>query len=284
MKAVYDARGNVYAVAAPDDVRAVGVPLSADPATASRCRTLWTARAVAAFCGGERRIGAAVAKRHDTDGLLVGPFGAGETFDLLVVNTDGSLAERSGNGLTIFAQALADRGLVQPGVRFVLRAHHDAPGFGSPTTTEVEMVPGPGGKAAFWLDLGTPGFGADTVGAQGPSVAPVGDGRACRVARLVMLDAAWNRSVFVRVGNPHCVTFPSDPAQLPGIEALREPELHAVLARIAFASANHDENAGGDGDPCPAGVNLQWAAVLGGGPLAARVFERGEGATEPPSL
>ena len=82
----------LYAVAAPDDVRGVGVPLPADPATAARCRTLWTARAVAAFCGDERRIGALVAKRHDTDGLLVGPSGAGETFDLLVVNTDGTLA------------------------------------------------------------------------------------------------------------------------------------------------------------------------------------------------
>ena len=216
MTAVYDARGNVYAVAAPDDVRGVGVPLPADPATAARCRTLWTARAVAAFCGGERRSGAAVAKRHGTDGLLVGPFGAGETFDLVVVNTDGTLAERSGNGLTIFAQALTDQRLVQPDARFVLRVYHDTSGFGSPTTTEVEMVPGPGGKTAFWLDLGTPGFGADAVGARGPGVAPVGDGRACRVARLVELDAIWNRSVFVRVGNPHCVTFPPDPAKLPG--------------------------------------------------------------------
>lgn len=279
--AVYDVRGNVYAVAAPDDVRGVGVPLPADPATAARCRTLWAARAVAAFCGGERRGGAAVAKRHDTDGLLVGPFGAGETFDLLVVNTDGTLAERSGNGLTIFAQALADRGLIQPGARFVLRVHHDASGIGSPTTTEVEMVPRPSGKATFWLDLGAPGFGADVVGTRGSGVAPVSDGRAYRVARLVELDAAWNRSVFVRVGNPHCVTFPFDPAKLPGIEALREPDLHAALARIAFASADHSGNAGGsgDGDPCPAGVNLQWAAVLGDGRLAARVFERGEGAT-----
>lgn len=281
MTAVYDARGNVYAVAAPDDVRGVGVSLPTDPATAARCRTLWTARAVAAFCGGERRIGAPVAKRHDTDGLLVGPFGAEETFDLLVVNTDGTLAERSGNGLTIFARALADRGLVQPGARFVLRVHHDAPGFGSPTKTEVEMVPRSGGKAAFWLDLGAPGFGADAVGARGSGVVPVGDGRACRVARLMELDATWNRSVFVRVGNPHCVTFPSDPAKLPGIEALRKPDLHAALARIAFARADHDGNAGegGCGDPCPAGVNLQWAAVLGEGRLAARVFERGEGAT-----
>ena len=281
MTAVYDARGNIYAVATPDDVWGVGVPLPADPATAAQHRTLWAGRAVAAFCDGQRRRDATVAKRHNTDGLLVGPFGIGKAFDLLVVNTDGTLAERSGNGLTIFAQALADRGLVQPGAWFALRVHHDGSGVESPTTTEVEMLPGPGGRAAFWLELGAPRFGADAVGAQGSGVVPVGDGRACRVARLAELDAAWDRSVFVRLGNPHCVTFPSDPAKLPGIEALREADLHAALARIAFARADQDRNAGegGCGDPCPAGVNLQWAAVLGEGRLAARVFERGEGAT-----
>ena len=281
MTVVYDARGNIYAVATPDDVQSAGVPLPTDPATAAQRRALWAGRAVAVLCGGQHRGDATNAKRHDTGGLLVGPFSAGAALDLLVVNTDGTLAERSGNGLTIFAQALADRGLVQPGARFAPRVHHDGSGVQSPTTTEVEMVPGPGGSVALWLDLGKPRFGADAVGARGPGVVPVSGGRACRAARLAELDAAWNQSVFVRVGNPHCVTFPSDPAKLPGIEALRKPDLHAALARIAFARADHNGNAGegGCGDPCPAGVNLQWAAVLGKGRLAAQVFERGEGAT-----
>ena len=279
MTDVYDARGNVYAVATPDEVQALGVPLPADPATAAQHRVIWAEQAVAILCGGQHPGSAAKAERHDTDGLLVGPFGAGSAFDLLIVNTDGTLAERSGNGLTIFAQALADRGLVHSGARFALRVHHDGSGVGSPTTTEIEMMPGPGERTLFWLDLGAPRFGPDAVGAQGLGLLPLSDSAACRIARLVQLDATWNRSVFVRVGNPHCVTFLSDPAELPGIEALRRPDLHAALARIAFASANHAGNAGGDGDPCPAGVNLQWAAVLGDGRLAARVFERGEGAT-----
>ena len=137
------------------------------------------------------------------------------------------------------------------------------------------------GQAAFWLDLGAPSFGAEAAGAQGPGVVPIEGDHASRVARLAELNAAWNRSVFVRVGNPHCVTFPFVPADMPSIEALREPIHHAALARIAFARANHDGKTGegGDGDPCPAGVNLQWAAVLGVGRIVARVFERGEGAT-----
>ena len=284
MTVAYDARGNVYVVATPNAVRDVGISLPADPVMAARQKTPWAGPAVAAFwgCGGRHRddVGAAV-KRHGPDGLLIGPFGAGTAFDLLIVNTDGTLAERSGNGLTIFAQTLADQGLVQPGARFALRVHHDGAGVESPTTTDVEMPPEAGGEATFWLDLGLPCFGAAAVGAQGSGVVPVEGDRACRVARLAELDKAWNRSVFVRVGNPHCVTFLPNSASLPSIEALREPDRHAALARIAFARADHDGNTGvgGEGDPCPAGVNLQWATVLGEGRIAARVFERGEGAT-----
>ena len=281
MTSVYNARGNIYAVATPDEVRGAGILLPADPASAAYHRSVWTEQSVEAFCGGQRQDDATITKRHDTDGLLVGPFGAGAPFNLLVVNTDGTLAERSGNGLTIFARALVDQGLIRPGARFTLHVHHDGSGVGSPTTTEVEMVSRPDGQVAFWLDLGAPSFGAKAAGAQGRGVVPIEGDHACRVARLAELNAAWNRSVFVRVGNPHCVTFPFDSADLPSIEALREPNHHAALARIAFARVNHDGNTGegGDGDPCPAGVNLQWAAVSGEGRIAARVFERGEGAT-----
>ncbi len=282
MTVAYDARGNVYAVATPNAVRDMGILLPADPVMAAQQRTLWAAPAVAAFCGGQHRGDVdATVKRHGTDGLLVGPFGAGTAFDLLIMNTDGTLAERSGNGLTIFAQALADQGLVQLGARFALRVHHDGAGVQSPTTTEAEMLPEPGGAVTFWLDLGLPCFGAAAVGAQGSDVVPIEGDRACRVTRLAELDEAWNRSLFVRVGNPHCVTFLPDAASLPSIEALREPGRHAALARIAFARAHRHGNTGegGEGDPCPAGVNLQWATVLGEGRIAARVFERGEGAT-----
>jgi hypothetical protein len=42
-------------------------------------------------------------KGYRSDGLLVGPFPDENAFALLIVNTDGTLAERSGNGLTIFS-------------------------------------------------------------------------------------------------------------------------------------------------------------------------------------
>jgi diaminopimelate epimerase len=46
-------------------------------------------------------------KSHRSDGLLIGPFQSAPPFDVLIVNTDGTLAERSGNGLTIFFPVVA---------------------------------------------------------------------------------------------------------------------------------------------------------------------------------
>ena len=45
------------------------------------------------------------------------------------------------------------------------------------------------------------------------------------------------------------------------------------LTRIAFAPPS------GGGQPCAAGVNLQWAMRESANRLSARVFERGEGPT-----
>lgn len=273
MVKAYNARGNVYAVATPADLMARGMPLAANPADAAWLRSLWARQAVDVFCRLPNAGGDRVGGRHGTDGLLVGPFGDGPPFNLLIVNTDGTLAERSGNGLTIFARSLADRGLVRPGARFSLLVHHDKGDVASPTMTEAEMVVAADGFPAFWLDLGTPAFGPDAVGARSPGVQPAG-GDASRVARLAGLDPSWSRSVFVRIGNPHCVTFVRDAAALPGMEALRVPALRASLAAIAFSQAG-----GGSGDPCPDGVNLQWAAPVSGRRFVARVFERGEGPT-----
>ena len=86
--------------------------------------------------------------------------------------------------------------------------------------------------------------------------------------------------MFVRTGNPHCVTVLPDTAALPGIEALRASALHARLASIAYAApAQGNVGARGTGDPCPSGVNLRWAAPASRARIMARVFARGEGPT-----
>lgn len=275
MASFYDARGNLYAVITPHALRELGVAIAEGAAEAAQTRQCWTTQAITAICDwpiGQRPEGA---KSHRCDGLLVGPFQERAPFDVLIVNTDGTLAERSGNGLTIFAQSLQDNAKALREETFELRVHHDHPDSPTPVPTQVEPatvddVPG------FWLDIGKPRFGPAAVGAVSPGVtpAPFNDAAAYRIQPLAELHPEWDHSVFVRVGNPHCVTLVESEEALPGFEQLHRSPLNEALTAIAFAAGEF-----GKGDPCPAGVNLQWATRLSSDQLVARVFERGEGPT-----
>src|SRR5476649_610040 len=152
----YDARGNIYAVTTPHALRALGIAIPETAEQAAHAHIGWSHGAIDALCHWPEGQRPANAKAHRCDGLLVGPFQSAPPFDVLIVNTDGSLAERSGNGLTIFAQSLTDQGLMTQGCE--LRVHHDKTDSLSPVVTQVEpavyeQVQG------FWLALGRPGFG-----------------------------------------------------------------------------------------------------------------------------
>lgn len=268
----YDARGNIYIVVAPEELRHQGIDLPAQASLAAQTRQAWAAAAIEACCNWAPGTQPAGSKDHRSDGLLVGPFQSSPPFDLLIVNTDGTLAERSGNGLTIFSQALSDQGLLPRDEACLLRVHHDksdtpSPGQTSVKTAEVEGVQG------FWLDLGQPGFGPSAVSAEGVETALLNGRELSHVKPLSALNGAWSRSQFARVGNPHCVTLVENAGDLPSNEQMREPALGDGLMRIAYAMPV------GAGKPCPAGINLQWAMRLSEGHIAARVFERGEGPT-----
>ncbi|WP_350615769.1 diaminopimelate epimerase [Pseudomonas sp. HY7a-MNA-CIBAN-0227] len=267
MTRFYDARGNIYGVVSPAVLRELGIELPATADLAAGSRLAWALAAIASECGWGSLPRPPDAKAHRCDGLLVGPFQAAPPFDLLIVNTDGTLAERSGNGLTIFAQALTDEGLMSGACE--LRVHHDKADALSPVVTGVEPalleeVQG------FWLALGRPEFGPLAVGA--PSLALNSSGPS-HVPGLSRLNPLWNRSQFVRVGNPHCVTFVPDASALPSNQQMLQSGLFEPLLAVAFAPP------AGVGRPCPAGVNLQWVARESDNRLMARVFERGEGPT-----
>ncbi|MGY2399328.1 diaminopimelate epimerase [Pseudomonas sp. SDO5271_S396] len=270
MTQFYDARGNIYGVVSPASLRARGIDVPEAAIEASRTRQVWTHAAIASECGWGPTPRPPGAKTHRCDGLLVGPFQAAAPFDLLIVNTDGSLAERSGNGLTIFAQALTDQGLMTRACE--LRVHHDKPDAVSPVTTRVEpadyeQVTG------FWLSLGQPGFGPLSVGAEGVEPAVLGSTELSHLTALAALNEQWSRSQFVRVGNPHCVTLLERASALPDNPQMLQPALFEALQTVAFAPPV------GSGQPCAAGVNLQWAVHASGNRVIARVFERGEGPT-----
>ena len=268
----YDARGNIYIVVAPEELRHQGIDLPDQASHAAQTRQAWAVAAIEACCNWAPGTQPAGSKDHRSDGLLVGPFQSSPPFDLLIVNTDGTLAERSGNGLTIFSQALSDQGLLPGDEACLLRVHHDksdtpSPGQTSVKAAEVEDVQG------FWLDLGQPGFGPSAVSAEGVETALLDGRELSHVKPLSALNGAWSRSQFARVGNPHCVTLVENADDLPSNEQMREPALGDGLMRIAYAMPV------GAGKPCTAGINLQWAMRLSEGHIAARVFERGEGPT-----
>ena len=268
MTSFYDARGNIYGVVSPQALREAGIALPARAAECAVSRQQWSEATIALCCHWPEGQRPANSKPHRSDGLLIGPFQAAAPFDVLIVNTDGSLAERSGNGLTIFSQALTEQGLMaEQGV--VLRVHNDK-GEALETAVTPAQVEGVRG---FWLDLGRPGFGPRAVGAQAVESVQINNRDISHVQPLAELNPDWPHSQFVRIGNPHCVTLLSDASVLPSNEQMCEPTLNQRLTAIAYAMPT------GAGNPCPAGVNLQWAALVSPQKIAARVFERGEGPT-----
>ena len=272
MTALYDARGNRYVVVSPAELRQRGIDLPDDPRLAAQSLASWSTQAIEVCCDWAPGTRPAGTKSHRSDGLLVGPFQDASPFDLLIVNTDATLAERSGNGLTIFSQALSDQGLLPSDEAFVLRVHHDKSDSPSPGRTLVKAAQVEGVNG-FWLDLGQPGFGPAAVSAVGVATVLMNGRELSQVEPLSALNPAWSRSQFVRVGNPHCVTLVDSAEDLPSNQQMGEPGLVEGLTRIAYSMP------AGAGKPCMAGINLQWAMRLSENHLAARVFERGEGPT-----
>jgi diaminopimelate epimerase len=279
MAAFYDARGNTYFVASPEEIGGFA-EIARTAAEAAGARERWARLAIERICGRKKvsaGMGGDGAKRYRSDGLLVGPFPDELAFALLIVNTDGTLAERSGNGLTIFSQFLVDTGRVSRSNAFVLRVYHDTPG--SPAV-EARIEAGEReGQKGFWVDMGVPAYGPPAVGAA-PEHLGVSefDGRVvARVFELEKIEAAWTCSQFVSVGNPHCVTFLKSPELLPTMEQLGSAKWMPGLGAIANSIGS--EGLRGSGRPCRNGINLQWACVTGPDNIDARVFERGEGPT-----
>ncbi|HUX25638.1 MAG TPA: hypothetical protein VMV87_13600, partial [Burkholderiales bacterium] len=94
MPAFYDARGNTYFVASPEEIGSFA-DLPRTAAEAARTRERWARCAIESICGRPGVSAEIGAKRYRSDGLLVGPFPDEHAFALLIVNTDATLAERS---------------------------------------------------------------------------------------------------------------------------------------------------------------------------------------------
>jgi diaminopimelate epimerase len=165
---------------------------------------------VMALCDRHRGVGG--------DGILE-PFAAGDAadFGVRIWNPDGSLAEKSGNGLRIFARWLvAERG---------------APPRFSLWTGSCRVLCDVGAEA-ICVDMGDVSFEPADVPVQAEQ--PVIDGELALSNGVVSVTA-------VGIGNPHCVIFRQEPLEsLPfrgwGAEIERHPRFpnrtNVQLARV----------------------------------------------------
>ncbi len=195
-----------------------------------------TPRRVRSLCDRHTGIG--------SDGILAlgRTRAAGVDYALRIYNPDGSEAEKSGNGLRIFARALRDLGY---------------------TRRRELVIATPGGRARAELllrgnavsrirvDMGRVSFRSSDLPMRGRARDVV--------AEPLRVGARRFRVTGLSVGNPHCVCFQKG--------ALDEEE----LARWGPQIERHAS--------FPRRVNVQWARVRSRRALEAIIWERGAGAT-----
>ena len=190
--------------------------------------------AVRRLCDRHRGVGA--------DGILLMVPTARADFGLRIFNPDGSEAEKSGNGLRIFAKYLWDRGHVRREAFTV-----DTRGGVVECRLHVED-----GRVGFvTVEMGRATF----VPAEVPVTAPGPE--AVEVA-LALDDGRRLTVTAVSVGNPHCVVF---------VDRLDEAECRRLGPRLESHPA------------FPQRTNVQFARVSGPEALDILIWERGAGYT-----
>jgi len=123
-----------------------------------------------------------------SDGLLIGPLPSQRAdFALRIINPDGSEAEKSGNGLRIFARYLWDTGRVAE-ASFVIETKGGL--------AEARVTPA---ARTIRVGMGQASFDSAVVGISGPRREVVGESMQLAGRQLVCCG--------VSLGNPHCVVL-----------------------------------------------------------------------------
>lgn len=176
-----------------------------------------------------------------SDGIVARVPSGRADFGARIFNPDGSEAEKSGNGLRVFARFLHDFG-------YTRRRE-----FGIET---------PGGvvRARLFvrgdvvlkvrLEMGVASFRSTDVGATGPAREMLGE--------RIELDTRKVEATCVSLGNPHCVVFLDEPRELDLLEIGPQLEVHPLFPRR---------------------INVQLACPRTRSQIDALIWERGAGAT-----
>ena len=213
----YSALGNDYLVLDPAGLAGAGE---------------LTSERVRAICDRHNGVGA--------DGIVVGPlWEAGGRMRVRIYNPDGSEAEKSGNGLRIFARYAVEVGYAS-----------DQP-FQISTRGGIVTARALDANAAMIeVDMGAPSFRSRDIPMTGPEREVVDE-------PLVVGGEAL-RVTCVSMGNPHCVVFSAE------VSAESAQRLGPLLERAACF---------------PNRTNVQLARPLGRDALEIVIWERGAGYT-----
>jgi diaminopimelate epimerase len=191
-----------------------------------------TPEGVRVLCDRHRGVG--------SDGVLWGPLAGRVPPAVRIFNPDGSEAERSGNGLRIFARHLRARGLA-PSDAFAIDT------IVGPV--QVRLLDAAGRTAA--LAMGAVRFDSAAIPMTGPPREVLREPLAVGGRDLVVSAA--------NVGNPHCVVLVDDPT----------PALACELGPLLERHPSF-----------PARTNVQLVAVRDRHRIRIEIWERGAGYTE----
>ncbi len=122
------------------------------------------------------------------DGILEGPLFKEEDVDVRIWNPDGSLAQKSGNGIRIFAKYMKDAGYV--GKKQVTIQTEGGP-------VKVQFLNETGRKLT--VSMGKLSFWSDEI--------PVSGKRREVIDETMVFNEIPYKTTCVSIGNPHCVIF-----------------------------------------------------------------------------
>ncbi len=176
-----------------------------------------------------------------SDGILLLVPSAKADFGLRILNPDGSEAEKSGNGLRIFAKYLYER------------KHASSKAFSIDTPggfVKAEVEEREGKVHHVTVEMGTATFRADEI--------PVDINKEEVVSQRLVLRAGEFDFTAVSVGNPHCIIF---------CDELRED----IIRKLGPEIENHPF--------FPNRTNVQFAQVVSRDSVRILIWERGAGYT-----
>jgi diaminopimelate epimerase len=177
-----------------------------------------------------------------SDGILLKVSSSKADFGLRILNPDGSEAEKSGNGLRIFAKYLYDYGFTREKIFSI-----ETPGG----LVKAEIIEEKNGKAyLIKVDMGKAIFESKKIPVNCKNEECIGE-------TLKLADREYEINC-VSVGNPHCIILKDD---------LSEDEIKTYGSEIE----NHKM--------FPNRINVQFARVVSASEVEVLIWERGAGWT-----